>query len=818
MATPLWKDSSKGDDETKEQGSDGFNDGRPAFQRRNFKYNPHVLCQICKDIVSGSDILADIDSCYETGNLPHIDSLEEASSVDSCEDSDVALTRAYENVKFNDRGSKQHSKLQLTGIAMASLKLPVDIGCMFPDDNRPTSRDSTTAMETIVNYIHLDQLSSSAETGCHFCSLIHYAVTHPDRYHNYYYHGGYLELLAKYIPKGSRGAPFYHKAGHVYCNADARGFISITISEPGRQQNRVRDSDIKPVGDLAQLSGSTCSDAHFDLARSWLRTCEEHESHAKCQDATLGYKALPSRLLDLTSVWDKEKKIRLCKSGDIETRPRYATLSHCWGSAQPLLLTSTTEPALFQGISCSELPATFKDAVLVCHQLGLKFLWIDSLCIKQDSAEDWLHESSIMGDIYRGGTLNISTLWAKDCHDGCFAVRNPLINRACSVSGNDETGLFVAAPDSKLAQPPVEGVLSTRGWVFQERLLSPRTLHFKSESISWECRSGDADEERQWGVAPDLRLKQNLTWLEHPEKWYWSVTGDPKFNKDLGAAWHVHKAWTSFVNYYTNCKLTYPDDILVGIHGVTSLLAERTGLQNVAGLWTACIALELMWFPTETINDTGVPFPYASLESKTYQAPSWSWASLGRQVQFALCKDPRQIPRCAFNWRPSSIPKINLQVNLKEAVADAKASGQLTSAYLVLEGLVRRLKIDDFKNSEVNVTSHEAIVGIVDDDYSSIEGPPTRWLWDYTSRRPPSGNVWAILLARCKGFTSHFGDFDTHQAEYSDIGLVLEAVKDKDFDMTFRRVGIFEQFYFPGADSRIFADCKATTRAAVKLV
>jgi hypothetical protein len=79
-----------------------------------------------------------------------------------------------------------------------------------------------------------------------------------------------------------------------------------------------------------------------------------------------------------------------------------------------------------ESIEYEELPVTFQHAVQITRQLGYDFLWIDSLCIIQDSTSDWYLESAIMGDIYAGGFCNISAVAGQDSQDGCFAVRTPL--------------------------------------------------------------------------------------------------------------------------------------------------------------------------------------------------------------------------------------------------------------------------------------------------------------------------------------------------------------------------------------------------------
>jgi hypothetical protein len=89
----------------------------------------------------------------------------------------------------------------------------------------------------------------------------------------------------------------------------------------------------------------------------------------------------------------------------------YISLSHSWGPAPdpsaPLggrigsVLTASTLPIWQKDLPLDDLPLTFQHAVMACTQLGFEYIWIDSLCILQDSREDWEAQSAVMGDVYK---------------------------------------------------------------------------------------------------------------------------------------------------------------------------------------------------------------------------------------------------------------------------------------------------------------------------------------------------------------------------------------------------------------------------------
>jgi hypothetical protein len=91
------------------------------------------------------------------------------------------------------------------------------------------------------------------------------------------------------------------------------------------------------------------------------------------------------------------------------------------------MLKMTNLNQFIECIDIAELPKTFQDAIEISRRLDIRFLWIDSLCIIQDSKEDWLKESVIMGDIYQHAYCNIAATAAPDGRTGCFLERNPLL-------------------------------------------------------------------------------------------------------------------------------------------------------------------------------------------------------------------------------------------------------------------------------------------------------------------------------------------------------------------------------------------------------
>ena len=129
---------------------------------------------------------------------------------------------------------------------------------------------------------------------------------------------------------------------------------------------------------------------------------------------------MPSRLI---YVGEADHDVcRLVQPSEIQ---RSMTLSHCWGQGPTLKLTVDALEEFMKQIPVNELPQTYLDAIMVTRHLGVEYLWIDSLCIVQDSIDDWQHECTQMSNVYKNSYCNIAALESIDSHGGLFSARDP---------------------------------------------------------------------------------------------------------------------------------------------------------------------------------------------------------------------------------------------------------------------------------------------------------------------------------------------------------------------------------------------------------
>ena len=157
------------------------------------------------------------------------------------------------------------------------------------------------------------------------------------------------------------------------------------------------------------------------MARSWFQRCRDHHPH--CTPAGCSDRVLPKRLLEfiISSNGPTVKVIETQPLQDVE----YMTLSHCWGGSLPLRLLTTNLEASRTSIPLSSLPKTFQDALFVVGWFGVKYLWIDALCIIQVSDDDWAHESGRMRDYYKYSFGTIAATGASNPSEGLFFDHNP---------------------------------------------------------------------------------------------------------------------------------------------------------------------------------------------------------------------------------------------------------------------------------------------------------------------------------------------------------------------------------------------------------
>lgn len=358
-------------------------------------------------------------------------------------------------------------------------------------------------------------------------------------------------------------------------------------------------------------------DSSFQSLSRWLYECDSN--HVVCSNSS---KILPTRLIDVHPTRN-EHECRLSET-TAETG-QYLALSYCWGTDQSTIATTTTANLAdrFCGFNINSLPKTFQDAIHLTRKLGVKFLWIDALCIIQDNTSDWERESSTMCQVYRNAYLTLAATASSSGSGGLYAEIQKSASRSHIIPINSK-GTSIEIHCRKyfkhrtlysVNQREVDP-LSTRAWAYQERLLSRRIVHFTSQELLWECRSHQRCECQAWDSDPKKELQTSFyspakgafQQMERRSKVFSKTDKDP---------------WHTIVEGYTSRHLTVLDDRLPAFSGIASAVIKSDDF--LAGLRKHSFVRDLTWYATSP-----------GYRPPKYRAPSWSWASVEAPIRFDI--------------------------------------------------------------------------------------------------------------------------------------------------------------------------------------
>lgn len=506
------------------------------------------------------------------------------------------------------------------------------------------------------------------------------------------------------------------------------------------------------------------------LAASWLENCLAN--HPGCKYQRDECQRPPSRLIDVGDA-NGARPPHLWSPGTASVP--YITLSHRWGTGEQIMLTKASLSDMSKRIDLANLSQTYQDAIAITRLLGLRYLWIDSLCIIQDSMFDWQTEAAKMGGIFKFSFCTIAASWPSSNSEGCFFDRGPLYaklsvpnvaksaprllsnvhlkegyrkgrnrlrsdtiplaesdakkirltkfecvlkrrrsrlsteiagfnhdsnsssltysscrsastmslaidaksvggegfgtiapkptvqstsknehghlgniqsssnpcdalespakislsleSERCSSTANsaiqhtlcdparrESAVLYIIPLQKDLWAHSVElSPLSRRAWVLQERLLSPRTLHYTKTQLFWECRESKACESSPHPY-PKIRVDpfDSPTYLESTHELY-GLDAEP-----------LHRHWPKIIEKYTDTLMTKLEDKLVAISGLARQVYSITKDKYCAGIWREDLVTQLLWRLQRPQHKIDLP----------YRAPSWSWASTEGKVEF----------------------------------------------------------------------------------------------------------------------------------------------------------------------------------------
>lgn len=340
----------------------------------------------------------------------------------------------------------------------------------------------------------------------------------------------------------------------------------------------------------------------------------------------------------------------------------YTALSYCWGGQQPYQTTKARMDAGNFSLDWNRLPRTIQDAVKVTDELGLRFLWVDSLCIPQDDEDEKQEQIACMPHIYSNATLTIVASRAQRTDEGFLQDRDlastpdlvlvaklPFRNsRSQSVSPaspgprakTDQGSIYITSwkHGMYIEQEP----LDSRGWAFQERYLSLRILEYATLHTSFRCSSSKPD---------PFNCTDGWEVITHEyNRPLPSVSNFRNFHKrnDTTHNFDVKQEFYGIVTGFTGRQLSLHGDRILAISGIANEFqsSRGDGDEYLVGLWSRDLPGVLCWRLYELADRSPRPVPSI--------APSWSWAAVEGQVGFSLLRDievTETLHRHPLKWR-----------------------------------------------------------------------------------------------------------------------------------------------------------------------
>ncbi|TWU71178.1 hypothetical protein ED733_000708 [Metarhizium rileyi] len=350
---------------------------------------------------------------------------------------------------------------------------------------------------------------------------------------------------------------------------------------------------------------------YFELLREWVQVCDEqHEEHG-CHSESSGPTLLPSRVLDVGDEKSSNSLHLLCtKKGD---NGRYIALSHRWGDPEQHGKFCTHRcniGALCESIDLGVLPKTFQDAITVTRELGVRFLWIDSLCIVQPHEEcseecrrfdDWDIEAQKMDMYYSSAYCTIAATSARGSSEGFL---NPRPTQRC------------------IRVPSVSGI-----------------AYYLCEFVDdfrHDVEEGELNQRAHIGnAAAAFTAKHSADYTGNEEA---DFLGDPQFPK---SALQTNKVqlFELLFERYSNFVLTRNTDRSVAISGLERRLAQTFETEVGYGIFNRYLHRSLLWQRSGDERMRRIHYP-----TKKRKVPSWSWMAYEGGIQYV------HVPFGAVEW------------------------------------------------------------------------------------------------------------------------------------------------------------------------
>ncbi|KAM5377935.1 hypothetical protein ACJZ2D_004839 [Fusarium nematophilum] len=493
-----------------------------------------------------------------------------------------------------------------------------EVSSLFPSCSSKLCR-RCSHLDITQGSFHLRDHLSRLKKECDFCRLIFSSV---ERYHHE--NSAAVDTQVNIRRVGSEL--------HLTDGTSSAGSPILSLRRGPRPQ------DVR-VGSPTVFK--TQSPAYFTLIRGWIKDCDENHSRCKSDDS-VGPARLPTRLIEIG-----QDTIRLHLVGPADREKphmfQYIALSHRWGDKsihrhQDFMTTSDNIADRRKGMPIDALPRMFRDAIEVTRKLGMRHLWIDSICIIQEGDLcDFETEAKHTETIFRLAYCVIAASRATGTSDGFLGTRPS--REFVTFRGSSRGPVYVCEAIDDFQHDIVEGELNKRGWVLQERALARRTIYFGGVQTYWECGEG-------------VRC-ETLTKTKNNKEQF---LGDPNFptvatNSSKGGRIRLFE---SLYKKYSTLQLTHACDRPLAIAGLEQRLIRAFDTKGGYGVFELYLERTLLWKRASSTGLGRIDFP----PEQRFQVPSWSWMAYTGPIDYVDApfsevdwnKDLRSPWASASNW------------------------------------------------------------------------------------------------------------------------------------------------------------------------
>ncbi|KAM0351046.1 hypothetical protein ACHAPU_002827 [Fusarium lateritium] len=348
------------------------------------------------------------------------------------------------------------------------------------------------------------------------------------------------------------------------------------------------------------------------IAKTWLETCiAEHKS--QCH--------LPHSVQTISPAWLIDTMENCLVPGTMSSE--FVALSYRWGSStapqmdQDIFNQMKMPGGLLQGELF--LTPTVRHAMQVVRGLGERYLWVDAICLAPQDSEQMSRQLQLMGVIYASAKLTIVALDG-DASTGLQGIEG---ERALPniFPWKDNTNLLLRHHPEFSAMNVRASEYFTRGWTYQEYMLSRRKLIFGKQQIHWKCSCAACHEDLPHVQNEEKGRSIRPRSLEFP---------------NIKKGFSDVREFGILINEYNARELKYPEDAHPAANGFLTYLGNLAFPGGFSfGLPRLYFGISLMW-TVEFGNDNPKSRKSSGLTRRTpsernhsilpnTHLPSWSW-------------------------------------------------------------------------------------------------------------------------------------------------------------------------------------------------